>query len=67
MIQQMTVSGMSCEHCVKSVTDALVGAGLANVSVDLASGVCTFDPTDLSGEALTAAIEDIGFDVEAIS
>ena len=59
----LEVKGMSCNHCVQSVTQALSGIdGLANVKVDLTFGTATFDETKPVDEALVkATIERIGF------
>ncbi len=60
------VKGMSCMHCVKSVTEALGQVpGVVNVRVDLASGMASFDeagPIDMA--AVRRAILAIGFEVE---
>ena len=38
------IKGMSCQHCVKSVTDTLKGLeGVNNVEVDLEKGEANFD------------------------
>ncbi len=59
------VSGMSCEGCVKSVTTALIAvAGVEQVEVSLPSGraavIC--DPSLVSLDRLTEAIEAAGFE-----
>ena len=64
-MKMITVKGMTCQHCVKSVTEAIekVG-GTKNVKVDLDSGKATFDedsPVDTA--AVKQAVEGIGFDV----
>ena len=63
----LKVDGMSCEHCVRAVTNAVVGiAGTANVSVDLKAGTASFDYD--SGKAsldiIAAAIAEEGFTVK---
>ena len=57
------VKGMSCNHCVQSVTQALSNIeGVANVKVDLLGGTATYDETKSVPEAeVKAAIERIGF------
>jgi len=62
----LKVDGMSCEHCVRAVTNAVAGiAGTANVSVDLKAGTASFDFD--SGKApldvIAAAIAEEGFTV----
>ncbi|MBB4933368.1 copper ion binding protein [Lipingzhangella halophila] len=61
-----TVSGMSCEHCVKSVTEE-VGevAGVTGVDVDLASGLLSVTSDGRAGDAaIRAAVEEAGYAVE---
>jgi copper chaperone len=62
----LNVEGMSCEHCVKAVTDASLGLpSVANVVVDLSAGTASldYDPALASADAIKEAIEDQGFDV----
>jgi copper chaperone len=64
----LKVEGMSCEHCVKAITQAAGGlAGVSGVAVDLAAGVVTVehDPAEATVETIQAAIEDQGYDVIA--
>ena len=62
----INVEGMSCEHCVKAVTNA-VGAlpGVGSVSVDLGAGTATveYDASQTPLGKIKAEIEDQGFDV----
>jgi copper chaperone len=67
-MEQVTINieGMSCEHCVKAVTDAVSGLpSVTDVAVDLTAGAAslTYDPAEVSIEAVKEAIEDQGFDV----
>ncbi len=40
------IKGMSCEHCVRAVVQALSGIdGVTGVTVDLLSGQATFEET----------------------
>jgi copper chaperone len=64
-IQTFTVAGMSCEHCVRAVTDEVAKlAGAEDVSVDLASGSLTvasregLDPADVA-----AAVDEAGYEL----
>lgn len=60
-----TVKGMTCEHCVRSVTEELSGLpGVRDVAVDLASGrVVVESDTALSDEAVRAAVDEAGYQV----
>lgn len=61
----VTVTGMTCAHCVAAVTDE-VGAlpGVTGVAIDLDSG-----PVDIDAEApvdpvaLAAAVDEAGYEV----
>lgn len=58
------VEGMSCQHCVKAVTDALSGiSGLEKVKVDLKSGSASFnyDPAKAGMDRIKSAVEGAGF------
>lgn len=62
-----TVTGMTCEHCVRSVTEE-VGAidGVTEVSVDLPTGAVTVHSSDTVDEtAVRAAVEEAGYQVRA--
>lgn len=59
------VDGMSCEHCVKAVTEAaggLPGVGDVAVSLDAGTAEVEYDPVKVSLDAIKAAIEDQGYD-----
>ncbi|MBK7463571.1 MAG: heavy-metal-associated domain-containing protein [Betaproteobacteria bacterium] len=61
------VGGMSCQGCVKNITDVLngmSGVASAEVSLDAGEAKLAFDPQLVSREALLSAIEDAGFDAE---
>ncbi|MDR0321193.1 MAG: cation transporter [Treponema sp.] len=62
----LKVTGMSCEHCVKAVNNALSGiAGVASAAVSLKEGTASFkhDPAIAPLETIKAAIRDTGFDI----
>jgi copper chaperone CopZ len=58
-----TVQGMTCGHCVASVTDALTQLpGVRGVNVDLDRGQATItSDAELDTEAVRAAIDDAGY------
>jgi copper ion binding protein len=60
-----TVTGMSCEHCVASVTEEIGElAGVAGVDVDLATGAVTVTSTEeLARERVGAAVEEAGYEL----
>lgn len=61
--QNFTVVGMTCGHCVASVTEEVTEiAGVSNVDVDLASGNVTVTSAEpVSDDAIRAAVEEAGY------
>ena len=61
----LKVKGMSCQHCVVSVTRALNQLeGIQNVQVDLQKGEVRFDNTKaLALNRIEKAIEEAGYEV----
>lgn len=62
----ITVTGMTCDHCVRSVHDELIKLdGVSGVDVDLASGRVTLHGSALpEPEAVRDAVEEAGYEVE---
>ncbi len=62
----INVEGMSCEHCVRRVTEAIEKLpGISNVKVDLRSGTATFDqssPTTV--DDVVKSVNDAGYRTE---
>ncbi|GAA4921724.1 heavy-metal-associated domain-containing protein [Actinoplanes utahensis] len=60
-----TVKGMTCSHCVQSVTEELSALpGVTDVAVDLASGgVTVASESPLSDEAVRAAVDEAGYEL----
>lgn len=65
MTSTYTVKGMTCGHCVRSVTEEVSEvAGVSAVEVDLASGrvtVSSEQPVD--DAAVRAAVSEAGYEV----
>jgi copper chaperone len=65
----LNVHGMSCEHCVKAVTGAVIGLpGVTGVRVDLEAKTVTLEhspDTALDLALVRGEIEGQGFDVVA--
>jgi copper chaperone len=61
----LKVKGMSCQHCVMSVTKALNQLeGIKNVQVDLQKGEVRFDNTKgVVPNQIEKAIENAGYEV----
>jgi copper chaperone CopZ len=58
-----TVIGMTCDHCVRAVTDELTHVqGVATVDIELATGAVTVTSTDaLPREAVADAVDEAGY------
>jgi copper chaperone len=62
---ELQVKGMSCQHCVKAVTQAVQAHdGAAQVKVDLPSGQVSV-VSHLGREEIIAAIVEEGYEVQA--
>ena len=62
---KLTVKGMTCGGCVRSVTNVLGGvAGVksAAVSLERSEAEVTFDPAVANLEQLKTAVQDAGFE-----
>jgi copper chaperone len=65
MVSILKVKGMSCQHCVMSVTKALGQLeGIKNVQVDLTKGEVRFDNTkEVAPNRIEKAITEAGYEV----
>jgi copper chaperone len=61
----LKVKGMSCQHCVMSVTKALSQLdGVKNIQIELPTGMVRFDNTkDVASNRIEKAISDAGYEV----
>lgn len=60
----LKVEGMSCEHCVKTVTEALEeldGVKKAKVNLKKGEAKVKYDSENTSIDVLTKAVEDAGY------
>ncbi len=64
----LDIDGMSCEHCVRHVTEALDELNdVHKVAVDLAGNRATVEVDDSFDEAAaSAAVDDAGYEVTAV-
>ena len=62
-----TVTGMTCSHCVASVTEEISEIdGVTNVAVDLPTGTVTVtSSTPLDDADVHTAVEEAGYQVAA--
>jgi copper chaperone len=59
---RLTVEGMSCEHCVRSVDSALRGVnGVQELDVRMGEVDVSYDPDSTDVTALLEAVEDEGY------
>lgn len=65
-MEKIKIQGMTCQHCVMSVTKALAAIpGLKSIEVSLEKGEATFEnPAKISKESIRAAVEKAGYKVE---
>ena len=63
--QAFRVKGMSCEHCVRAVTDEITSLpGVQRVEVDLATGTVSVETERELGEsAVETAVEEAGYEL----
>ncbi len=62
MTKTYTVEGMSCQHCVQSVTNEINKVpGTQGVEVDLQAGTVTVTGEGFSDAEIAAAIDEAGF------
>ncbi|ANU24318.1 copper chaperone CopZ [Planococcus donghaensis] len=66
----LQVSGMSCQHCVKSVEESVMALpGIEKVEVSLATNSVdvAYDASAVDVGQIAEAIEDQGYDVATLS
>ncbi len=66
------VAGMTCEHCVRAVSDELTAlAAVRSVRVDLVDGApsrVTVDATEvLDEQAVRAAVDEAGYELVGVA
>jgi copper chaperone len=62
--REYVVDGMSCAHCVMSVTEEVQRVpGVASVDIDLESGRVVVRGDAFSDEAVRDAVDDAGYEV----
>ncbi|MEU7690857.1 cation transporter [Microbispora hainanensis] len=69
MTSTYTVTGMTCGHCVSSVSEEVgVVPGVTGVQVDLATGLLTVESDGgVDDAAVVAAVREAGYDVAGVS
>ena len=67
LVSRLSVTGMSCGHCVKSIQKAVGGLpGVNNVTVDLGAAMVTinYDDQAVNLPAIKEAITEQGYEVQ---
>jgi mercuric reductase len=64
--KRMQIEGMTCEHCEKTVAEALTSAGAGAPQVSWRRGQAVFEASDVSDRLLTDAVEEAGYKVAMI-
>lgn len=69
MKKQINIEGMSCEHCVRHVEEALKEvSGVGGVQVDLHGKKAVVEVSGaVTDEVLKAVVEEVGYDVTGIN
>jgi len=64
-MNKIKIQGMTCQHCVMSVTKALGSIpGIKNLRVDLVKGEATFENAqNASLQSIRKAVEEAGYKV----
>jgi len=65
MTSTYSVSGMSCQHCVRAVTEEISQiTGVTDVAVDLDAGTVTVTSSEpISDSDVKAAVEEAGYEL----
>lgn len=68
MSKKILIEGMSCDHCIKHVTEALSGLnGVTNVDVNLKENFAIIKTnSEVKDEDIKFALDDAGYDVVGI-
>lgn len=68
MAKKIYIEGMSCDHCVKHVTNALIEVdGVKDVKVDLKGKIAAVELAGTVDDSkLKEAVEEAGYDVVKI-
>ncbi|WP_461206873.1 heavy-metal-associated domain-containing protein [Clostridium sp. DL1XJH146] len=63
----LLIEGMSCNHCVNHVKNALIDIdGVDKVEVSLEEKKAVVEGTDLNDEKMKAEVEDFGYTIVGI-
>lgn len=61
---ELTIGGMTCDHCVRSVTDAIRrNAAVSDADVRVGAATVRFDETRTTTSAIVDAVKTAGYAV----
>ncbi len=60
-LQRLTIQGMTCAHCEKTVAEALTAAGVSNVRPDYRKGEAVLDAGSATESDLRSALREVGY------
>lgn len=64
----LEVQGMSCQHCVRAVREALGSVdGVEVERVDIGTATVSIDPARASTGALIDAVQDAGYEAQEVA
>lgn len=63
----LSITGMSCNHCVEAVRKNLSALGVTVHEVTVGKAVIESNPDDVTMQQLSAAIEEAGFTLEPVT
>lgn len=64
----LKIDGMSCGHCVSSVTKALKALpGVLDTKVEIGSAIVTYEAEKASLDKIKEAVEEAGYDVTGVA
>lgn len=66
MKKQISIEGMSCNHCVNHVKNALEDLGATNIEVSLEKKMATIDVGNTDNGSIRETIKSAGYEVVKI-
>ena len=63
----LSITGMSCDHCVEAVRKNLSALGVTVHEVTVGKAVIESNPDDVTMSQLTAAVEEAGFTLNPVT
>ena len=61
--EEFRIEGMTCEHCLRTITQAIDTMPVENSKVTLGRAEVTYDTTKLNRKQIELAIRDAGYKV----